>query len=452
MRSTKLSSAVAAVAALLVMAPAGAVAAPKLPQHKGHLSPAGCRLSESADPHIVNSNESVLVTGALTCPGGALVSGQTVTVYERIAGVPGGFKVIGTTPTAADGSYAFTPPPVITDSTFYTKAAASRSPNRTVRVSPQVTLGTSTLAPEGSTLFTGRAHEVTFTGSVNPLDKGAEILLERESGGTVEEWTVIQGKSFVKADGTYQVVHPFVVPGDANLRTVVRPHGKFDARGFSNVVTYEISQSQNPNLTLEPSADPVGYGQPLTLKGVVKSGAGQKVVLESRTFGTTFTKVGEVTSVAGGAYEYKIPSMTQNTYFRSTSGTVNSAILFEGVKWLIPTATAVPGGKITSGQEVTFSGVVSPDRVGHFVYLERRNSLGTGPYHVVDLGTVASSTPTTGTFTIKHVVIGSGKQEYRIHIPGDAINQASSSPSFTLEVTPSFGPVKAPLVQPKLPR
>jgi hypothetical protein len=451
MRSTKLSSAFAAAAALLAIAPAGAVAAPKLPQQKGQVSLAGCRLSESADPHVVNSGDSVLVTGALTCPGGAAVSGQTVTVYERIAGVPGGFKIVGTAPTTGDGSYVFTPPPVITDSTFYTRAAGARSVNRTVRVAPQVTLATSPLLPEGSQLLTGRAHGVTFTGSVNPIDTGAEVVLERESGGSSEEWFIIHAHVFVKANGTFTFVHRFGMPGDANLRVILRPHGKFDARGASNVLTYEISQTQNPNLTLEPSADPISYGQPLTLKGVVKSGAGQKVALMAHTFGTTLAKIGETTSGTGGAYEFKIPSMTQSTHFHTTSGTVSSAVVFEGVKWVITSASASAISKVTSGQEVTFSGLVSPGRVGHFVYLERRNSFGSGTYHVVDLGTITAGTPTTGTFAIKYPVIGSGKQEYRIQILGDPINQGSSSAPFVLEVTPAFI-TKAPLVQPKLPR
>jgi hypothetical protein len=447
MRSTKLSSVMVAAAAVLVTAPTGALASPKLPKHRGNASPTGCRLSESADPHIVNSGDSVVLTGLLNCPGGG-PSGQSVTVFERIAGVPGGFKNIGTTATAAGGSYSFTPAPVITDSTFYTRAARARSANHTVRVAPQVTVATSPPLPEGSQLFTGPAHKVTFKGSVNPIDRGAEVVLQRETGGSSEEWGTIQRHNFVKADGSFEIVHTFVVPGDANLRVVVRPHGMFDARGVSNTLTYEISQTQNPNLTLEPSADPVNFGAPLTLKGIVKAGPGQKVILMARSFGSPSSKIGETTSGAGGAFEFKIASEEKNTSYRALSGTVGSAILFEGVKWVIDSA-AVSSTKVTSGQEVTFSGTVSPDRVGHFVYLERRNASGVG-YHVVDLGTVSFSGPTIGTFAIKYPVIGSGMQEYRIHIAGDPINQATSSTAFVLEVTPALSTLKPPL-PPKLP-
>jgi hypothetical protein len=443
MRSTKLSSALVAAAAVLAVAPSGAAAAHAHQGVKGlkHPGPTGCRVSLAAEPHLLTSGEAALVSGALSCPGGG-VSGQTVTIYERMAGVPG-FKIVGTPSTAADGSYTFTPPAVLTDSIFYARASGARSPNRTVRVSPLVTAAGP--LPEGSQLLTGKANRVTFKGTVNPIDTGAEVLLERESSTSSEEWGVIQTRNFVKPDGSYTIVHRFVVPGDANLRVLVRPHGKFDVRGVSNTMTYEISQAQNPNLTLEPTVDPVAYGQPVTIKGVLKSGAG-KVAILARTFGsTTFAKVTEVTTGAGGAYEVTIPSAVQSTYYRATSGTVSSATVFEGVKWVVTAGASAT--TVTSGTPVTFSGTVAPaSRVGHVVYLERQNATG-GGYHVVDLGVVAAG----GTYSIVYDVIGSGKQVYRVKVPGDPINQsASSTPPLNIEVTPAAAIIK-PLVQPTLP-
>jgi hypothetical protein len=440
MRSTKLSSAIVAAAGLLALAPAGALAAQAKHGVKPHLSvtPGRCRVSISATPHVVTSNESVLVSGALSCAGGE-VSGQTITVYEKIAGVPGGFKVIGTPTTASDGSYTLTPPPVVTDSTFYARAVKARSANKTVRVAPQVTL--SGPAPEGSQLLTGARNRVTFKGAVNPIDAGAEVLLEREAATSTEEWGVIQQHDVVQPDGTFTISHRFAIPGDANLRVVVRAHGKFNQRGVSNAMSYEISQAQNPNLTLEVKPDPVAFGQPVTIKGVVKAGAGQKVTLLARTFGTSMTKIGETTSGTGGAYEIAIPSAVQSTYYRATSGTVSSAVVFDGVKWVV-TASA-ESTKLASGTVDTFSGTVAPaTRVGHAVYLEKQNPFG-GGYHVVDLGFVASG----GTYSIKYDVIGSGKQVYRVKVPGDPINQAASSTPIEVEVTPA--PILAPKLQPQ---
>jgi len=450
MRSTKLSSAIAAAAALLAFAPAGALAVHAHQGVKPHPGLGRCHVSLSADPHIVTTNESVLVSGALRCPSGE-VSGQTVTIYERIAGVPG-FKVIGTPTTVAGGLYTFTPPALITDSTFYATALGARSGNKTVRVAPQVSTPVVTMQsgstsspqlPEGSQLFTGFAHRATFRGSVSPTDQGAEVLLERESGTSTEEWGAIQGHVFVKADGSFTIVHNFGVPGDANLRVLVRPHGKFNQRGLSDAVNYLISQTQNANLTLEPSTNPIGYGQLLVVKGVLKAGAGQKVVLMGHTFGTTFAKVGEAITGAGGTWEVKIAGAVQNTHYQAVSGAVHSAVVFEGVKWNV-TANPIPA-KVSSGTLVTFTGTASPEaREGHTVYLERKNLSG-GGYRIVDLGVVGKG----GALSIPFDVIGSGKQVYRIKLPGDPINEGNSSSPLETEVTPAV--VLTPQTQPTLP-
>jgi hypothetical protein len=444
MRSTKLSSAVAAAATLLAIAPTAAGATQKLPAPRGHTSLAGCRVSISADPHTVTSGEAVLISGKLFCPPRFSVANQTVLVYEHIAGVPG-FKVVGTPTTGADGSYTLTPPVVVTDSTFYSRVEGARSPDRMVKVRPLVTFATSPPLPEGSQLFTGPAHKVTFVGTVNPINAGAEVWLQRESGGSSEEWLTIQTHEFVKADGTFTLVHRFIVPGDANLRAIVRPRGKFGVRGVSNMLSYEISQTQNPDLTLEPKTNPVTVKQPIVLKGTLKAGTiGQKVVLMGRTYNTKFAQVNETTTAAGGSYEFTIPSAVQNTYFRTISGAVKSAVLFEGVKWAVTgTATA---GKVTSGSPVTFSGTVAPERAGHTVYLERQTPNSNG-FHVVDIGFVTPG----ATYSITYNVIGSGKQLYRIKVPGDPLNQGASTAPFEMEVAPSLSTTKPP-IQPILPR
>jgi hypothetical protein len=411
MRSTKLSSAVAAAATLLAIAPTAAGATQKLPAPRGHTSLAGCRVSISADPHTVTSGEAVLISGKLFCPPRFSVANQTVLVYEHIAGVPG-FKVVGTPTTGADGSYTLTPPVVVTDSTFYSRVEGARSPDRMVKVRPLVTFATSPPLPEGSQLFTGPAHKVTFVGTVNPINAGAEVWLQRESGGS---------------------------------SAIVRPRGKFGVRGVSNMLSYEISQTQNPDLTLEPKTNPVTVKQPIVLKGTLKAGTiGQKVVLMGRTYNTKFAQVNETTTAAGGSYEFTIPSAVQNTYFRTISGAVKSAVLFEGVKWAVTgTATA---GKVTSGSPVTFSGTVAPERAGHTVYLERQTPNSNG-FHVVDIGFVTPG----ATYSITYNVIGSGKQLYRIKVPGDPLNQGASTAPFEMEVAPSLSTTKPP-IQPILPR
>jgi hypothetical protein len=420
MRSTKLRPAFAAAAALLALAPAGAAAAK-------HAGPTGCHVSIYAEPHVVTSGEAVQVFGALSCPGGASTANQAVTVYERTAGRPGfnGFKVIGTATTGAGGVYSITPPAVTTASLFYVRAGGARSGNRAVKVAPVVTLGG---PPDFSQLRTGVRNRVTFTGTVTPADAGAVIVLQRENATSFEEWIPIQ-LGVVGPGGSFSLTHTFVVPGAAELRVVVRAHGKFNMRGVSNTLSYEISQAQNPRLTINASADPISYGQSVTLSGILAGGANQKVTLMGHTQGQPGTKLAETTTNGSGEYTL-VEKPLVNTSYRVTAGSIGSAVLFEGVKYVLTAGASAT--TVQAGHPVTFSGTVTPGHIGHIVYLERENAFG-GGYHVVDIGVVSASS----TYTINHFVFGSGKQVFRVKVPGDPENQGVSSSLFPTEVTPA---------------
>ncbi|MCW3057392.1 MAG: hypothetical protein JWO21_1361, partial [Solirubrobacterales bacterium] len=151
----------------------------------------------------------------------------------------------------------------------------------------------------------------------------------------------------------------------------------------------------------------------------------------------------EATTNGSGEYTFAEKPL-QNTYYRVTSGAINSAVLFEGVKYVL--TAAVSATTIPAGQSLTFSGTVTPDHVGHVVYLERENLFG-GGFHVADVGTVTSAS----TYTISHFVFGSGKQVFRIKVPGDPENQAISSTPFTILVTPSPAALLHPAPAGKLP-
>jgi hypothetical protein len=447
MRSTKMTSAVAAAAALLALAPAGAAAANKhIGQIKHRAAGGTCHVSLFAEPHIVASGESAQLFGQLLCPGGASTTGQTVTVYVRSA-LSGGFHVLGTATSAAGGFYSILAPALAANSVFYANANASRSVTRAVKVAPIVSFEG---PAQNSTLLTGKHNVVTFKGTVKPEDRGAEVLLQRENSTSFEEWHAIQ-RGLVGEGGAYTFVHKFVVPGDANLRVIVRAHRRVSFRGVSETRSYVISQAENPNLTLESTQDPIPFGQAITLHGVVKGGANQPVTLfaRKRLPGAPFTPVGTTTADNEGKYSFG-EAPQENTSYHVTSGKFGSAILFEGVKYVltanIRTAASASPTSVQSGDALTFSGTVSPVEVGHVVYVERENTFG-GGFHVVDVGTVAAG----GTYSIEHRVYGQGKQVFRVKVPGDPANQAVSSPTFTLEVTPAPGQALRPVAPAKLP-
>jgi hypothetical protein len=434
MRSIKLTPAIAAAVSLLALAPAVASATHghqnlNKPKQSGG---GGCRINIVSEPHVITSGESVQLFGALRChPGGPANEGQTVTVFERAAG-QAAFQTLGTPTTGPAGFYSIVAPNVTANTVYYASAVGVRSENRKVRVAPQVTVGKAPTPPEGAQLRTGRHNRVTFAGNVSPADENAELILQRENAVGGEEWHPIQ-RGFVGAGGAFSITHTFVVPGDANIRVLVRTHGQFTVRGISNTLSYEISQAENPLLTLNSSADPIPFGQSMTLSGVLKGGANQKVILLSHPRGSLpFTKVGEASTNGNGEYSF-LEQPPQNTSYRVTGASLSSAVLFEGVKYVL--TAGVSATTVASGQPLTFSGTViptHPEHPGHVVYLERENAFG-GGFHVVDVGTVEPDSA----YSIVHSVFGAGKQVFRVRVPGDPQNQAVSSSPFTIEVTPA---------------
>ncbi len=359
-------------------------------------------------------------------------------MYEHVAGA-GPFQVLGTATTGAGGFYSIVAPNLTANSSFYAASVGGRSATRTVKVSPQVTL---TGPAETAQIFTGRRGAQTFSGVVSPADTGAEVVLQRESATANEEWGVIQ-RGIVGPGGAYFFTHVFGRPGDANLRVVVRAHRRLSVRGISNTLSYSISQRENPRLTIDTSADPISYGQPVTLSGVVAGAASKPVTLMARSKEGAFAPVATGTTDASGNYAFTQTPL-QSTIYRVTSGGVHSSLLFEGVKYVL--TAAVSATTVSSGQALTFSGTVTPARVGHVVYLERRNAFG-GGFHVVDVATVAADS----TYVINHAIFGAGTEVFRVKVPGDPLNQAISSTPFSIDVTPAAPAALSPHAQSKLP-
>ncbi len=437
MRSTRLT-AITAATAMLALAPAGASAARQRVRPDRHANAIGhCLLSASVGQSQLSEGESVEIFGQLACTGNTSAASQTVTIYGRSA--DGAFQALGTATTEAGGYYSFLVPSVSSDSIFYASAAGIRTRRRIVRVAPVVKL----VGPnENTQLLTGRRSAVLFKGTVNRQDSGATVVLQRENATGNEEWHSIERPMLVSASGEFAIAHRFVVPGDANIRVVVRTHRKFSVRGISNTLNYQISQKENPRLTLNTSSDPISFGQTVTLSGTVAGAVNQPVTLLARGRGAGYAVVGKGTTNASGEYSF-LQGPQQSTFYRVTSGSVGSAVLFEGVKYVL--TANVSATTVQSGQPLTFSGTVTPALDGHPVYIEREDALG-GGFHVVEVGQVHGSS-----YSIPDVIFGSGKETFRVKVPGDPANQTVSSSPFTIEVTPGPASELKPVAPGKLP-
>jgi hypothetical protein len=392
--------------------------------------PTGCRLTLASAERKVTNGEAPQLFGRLRCRSGA-EAGQSVTLYGRSIG--GTATALATTSTETGGYYALAPPAPSTETLYYAVAAGTVSPPRLVDVAPEVTLRG---PPEGSTLLTGVRNRVLFSGTVTPADVGAEVVLQREQSLGPENWHAIQ-RGQVETGGFYAFMHVFRIPGDANIRVIVRPHRRFSVFGASSPISYVVSQAQNPLLTLNPvlaggSGDPIFFSQSIALEGTLAGGSGKLITLFARDVRGHFSMLGASTADASGHFSF-FQTPEQNTAYKVTGGGRSSAVVFEGVKYVLTAASSASSAE--AGQTVTFSGTVTPYRPGHVVYLERQNASGDG-YHVVDVGTLTPGAGRRAAYSIAHVVFGAGRQVFRVKVPGDPANEGVASTPFTVEVTP----------------
>ena len=349
------------------------------------------------------------------------------------------------TTTEPSGSYKLTTAAENANTSFYVRSDGAQSGRRRLRVEAQVTL---TGPPEGTQIETGAPNQQTFSGTVTPAtDIGARVILQRQNAISGEEWHRI-GVGQVQAGGTYTIHHIFRVPGDASIRVLVRSDG-LNVPSPSTPLDYEISQAQNPGLTISSFADPISYGQSVTISGAVTGATvSQPVTLLAQTVHQHgFAPVAEANTGAGGSYSFAPQSPINSTLYRVIAAgnacaavrpnaracrapVVKSAVLYEGVRDVL-TAEASPT-TVQAGQAVTFSGTVAPDQAGHVIYLERENAAGTG-YHVVQRGYVLPGS----TYSIVHQVYVPGTKIYRIDLPGGPANGRAVSQPFTIHVTPA---------------
>lgn len=417
MRLITPGAAFVAAASLLAAAPSGAAAAK-------HPSPNGrCQITINVAPRQITAGDPVIIFGRLICPRHAQ---QPVRLFHHIAG-RAGFSFVQRTTTDANGFYAFSRAAerVETNRSWFVRSRGAQSATRAIRVAAQVTLNG---PPEGTQILTGPANAVTFTGTVDPADAGARLLLQRQNADNGNGWAHI-GSGTVGPGGKYSIGHVFRVPGDANIRTLVLSQGR-NIPSPSNVLQYEISQAQNPNLTINAAPDPITFGQSVVISGKAVNGAGQPLALLAHIARQGFTPVAQVTAASDGSYTFPAQMPLRSTFYEVRGAHAHSAVLFEGVKDAL--TAQVSGTTVASGQTLTFSGTVSPAHPGHVIYLQRQNA-NSGEFHVVQVSTLDSSSA----YSITHRFYGAGSGNYRVFIPGGRENGGAHSQLFSITVTPA---------------
>ena len=436
MRSRILIPAVMVVISLFAFVPSGASA------HKHRSFNGRCGVSMNVAPHQIFAGDQLIVFGRLRCANPANAAGQEVKLFHHLLGTPG-FTFVQNTTTDARGFYEIVgaDAPLDTNRSFYVRSHTAHSATRHVWVAAQVTL----VGPTEGQLLTGFPNRVTFTGAVSPAEVGARVILQRQNATTGNDWHHIDS-GVVDASGNFTIVHTFIVPGDANIRVLIRSQRR-NIPSVSDVLAYSISQAQNPALTIQASADPIAFGEAVTISGTLAGGAGQPATLLARTRRQHgFARIAQVTTDATDAYSFPPQAPVNSTFYRVQAGVgcvsmpahvkgckaqrLSSAVLYEGVRDVLTaqvSATTVP-----AGGSVTFSGTVSPDHTGHAIYLERQDAHGPG-FHVIEVSFVGAAS----TYSIVHQLYVPGTKVLRVSVPGGPENQGAASPPFTIQVTPA---------------
>jgi hypothetical protein len=403
-----------------------------------------CSATIESSSGQITAGETVAIFGQLSCPSGVSVEERLIAVSEGTQGTPAADStVLGVATTEADGSYKITSLAFDTNTTFRVRIG-DRGARAVVKVAPVVTLSgpspAASLSAVGGHDPGGRPARVAFSGTVTPGDGGGRVALQVAYAADGEQWRTVSFGN-VGSDGSYSLTHRFRTAGQASVRVLAHMRGRHVVAA-SESLTYEVVQPQNPKLTIVSSATPVTYGQSTTISGVAAEAAGQTVTLLSHTHASNFAPVETATADASGKYSF-VEAPAQNTYYRVSAGTIDSTVLYEGVKRAL-TLDPLPSST-QAGRPVTFAGAVTPADEGQTVYAERENASGIG-FHLVGSATIGSAG-----YSISHVFAAAGSYTMRIRVPGDPLLQATTSAPFTFEVAPAAAAAltpEAPVIAP----
>jgi hypothetical protein len=388
------------------------------------------RLTIAAVPNPILAGEGVLIYGRLL---GAGPSNQAIRLYHRIDGSDMGFKLIAVTKTDASGFYEFPRQEglVYTNRDWFVRGP-DRSHSRTIheRVAALVTLSTSTSAADTS-------QPIVFTGHVAPNHAFDRVLLQRQDPSTGNWSTVAHG--FIGPRSSYLIVHRLRLAGAYGLRVLLRRDAR-NIRSVSDTVNVVVQQAQVPGFSINASTTLLDEGGSTKISGVLERKGTTTpephtiVQLWGRTPDHRAVVLADAVTSADGSYSFTQAALMKNTTYVVTtlrlphSPARHTARLYAGVRDVLRMQTSSPSA--ATGQMVSFTGTVLPDKAGHRIYLQKLGK--DGDWHTVEISTVR----TDSTFAFEWVMGAPGSYSFRARIPSDEDNVGSSSSAVSVNATP----------------
>lgn len=384
-------------------------------------------LTIHAAPNPILAGEGVLVYGQLNAPP---VAGQTIVIYHHVAGHPG-YSPVAHTTTDSHGFYEFPRADGIVNtnrSWFAREQGGQHVHSRTVyeRVAALVSLVANPTNAD-------TRQPITFSGHVFPNHAGEPVFLQQQVGAT-DRWRTLK-RGHLGPGSNYSITYRWRVPGARAVRVVFR--GDFrNIRGVSDPVTVTIQQHQVGGFTINTSDPIIPEGSTVNITGTLDQPGSSNpepntsVTLWGRTAEQKhFVALESTATDSGGNYSFT-EKPAQNTLYQVRTTFAphrHSAVLFEGVRDVV-SLSAQPTNT-TSGQPVTFTGGVTPDKAGDVVYLQRLGA--DGDWHTVAVHTVRHDS----TFEFVRKFGAAGAKTFRARIPGDPDNIGGASAPVTVNVT-----------------
>jgi plastocyanin len=157
------------------------------------------------------------------------------------------------------------------------------------------------------------------------------------------------------------------------------------------------------------------------------------VQLWGRTVHQRLGVLADATTGADGSYSFPPQQVTSNTvYYVATmplshSTRRHTALLYQGVRDVLTFTGSTSSA--TTGQTVTFSGTVLPDKAGHSIYLQKLGK--DGDWDTVEVGTVRHDSA----FQFRWTIGAPGSHTFRARITSDDANLGAGSAPVTITAT-----------------
>jgi hypothetical protein len=417
LRVCGLACALTALGSIVAAGPASAA-----PRHNHHLTIA-------AAPNPVSAGEGVVIYGRLFGPNSG---NEPITLYHHVFGGRFGYRRVSMTTTNGSGYYEFTRAEGVVETNrnwFVRGPDGSHSRTMHERVMPLVSISPSSTS-------TDTAHPVVFTGHVDPNHAFERVLLQQENGNGDDWRTLRSGR--LDANSDYTIPYRWRRAGVHDVRVVFRGDYR-NVRGVSDSVTIDIEQAQVPGFTInssEPIAPALGS---VTISGVLDQPGTSTpepntiVQLWGRHPDQRFRPLVDTTTASDGSYSFSQPGLTTNTvYYVATlkmphTPRRQTARLFQGVQDVVTMQSST--SSTTTGQPVTFSGTVTPDKAGHVIYLQKLGK--DGDFHTVAISFVRFDS----TFQFHWAVGAPGTHTFRARITSDERNVGAVSPPVSITAT-----------------